>query len=163
MKNTHPQPFGLGPTSLTQPTGRTILTGQDKHQHIEISHGERAVTSADIATSRDGQGPARASLWAASGHIPPGSGARLGGPARSAGFGRTPDGPWTTQQIRNLLMDLSDRAADLPGSPGALLLINTLGLTRLSQLQPGSDRFVWPHRGGLIWLRLVAGGGVVTV
>jgi hypothetical protein len=62
---------------MTQPTGRNILTGQDKHQHIEISDGERAVTSADIATSRDGQGPARASLWAASGHIPPGSRARL--------------------------------------------------------------------------------------
>jgi hypothetical protein len=37
------------------------------------------------------------------------------------GITANPDGPWTAQQIRNLLMDRDDRAADLPGSPGALL------------------------------------------
>jgi hypothetical protein len=46
-------------------------------RHVEISDGERVVTSADVTTSPDTEGTARAFLHAEAGHIPPGSRADL--------------------------------------------------------------------------------------
>ena len=48
-----------------------------KQQHVEISDGERVVTSAEVTTSPDTDGTARASLHAEAGHIRPGSRADL--------------------------------------------------------------------------------------
>ncbi len=53
------------------------MADQNKHSHIDINDGEHAVTSAEVITSTDGQGPARVSLHAESGHIPPGRRAGL--------------------------------------------------------------------------------------
>lgn len=44
-----------------------------KHHAVEVRDGDRAVTSAEVSTSSESQGTARASLQAESGHLPPGS------------------------------------------------------------------------------------------
>jgi hypothetical protein len=44
-----------------------------RHRHVEINDGERTVAAADVTTSQESDGTARASLRAESGHIPPGS------------------------------------------------------------------------------------------
>ena len=38
----------------------------------------------------------------------------------------SPTGEWTVQQARNLALGLDERLEGMPGSPGALLLINNL-------------------------------------
>ena len=48
-----------------------------KQQHVEISDGERVVTSAEVTTSPDTEGTARAVLRAEAGHLRPGSRADL--------------------------------------------------------------------------------------
>jgi hypothetical protein len=53
------------------------MAEHDLHRHIEINDGERTVAAADVTTSPGFDRTARASLRAASGHIPPGSRASL--------------------------------------------------------------------------------------
>jgi len=53
------------------------MTDQRNLHAVEVSDGERAVTSAEVTTSTDPEGTARASIHAESGHIPPGSRTRL--------------------------------------------------------------------------------------
>ena len=50
---------------------------KDTHQHLEISDGDRMVTSAEVTTSQDAERTARAILHAEAGHIPAGSRADL--------------------------------------------------------------------------------------
>ena len=49
------------------------MNDERKHQNVEMSDGDRPVTSADISTSTQPAETAQVSLHAQSGHLPPGS------------------------------------------------------------------------------------------
>jgi hypothetical protein len=53
------------------------MTNPDAPRHVEIKDGEQTVAAAEVTTSQNAGGTARASLHAASGHIAPGSRASL--------------------------------------------------------------------------------------
>jgi hypothetical protein len=53
------------------------MTDRVTRRHIEIKEGDSTVAAADVATPAESEGPARASLHATSGHVAPGSRARL--------------------------------------------------------------------------------------
>jgi hypothetical protein len=53
------------------------VTNSHMHRHVEIKDGDRIVAAADVTTTEEAEGTARASLHAASGHITPGSRASL--------------------------------------------------------------------------------------
>ncbi len=53
------------------------MAEHDRHRHVEISNGGRAVAAAEVTTSPGPDRTARASLRAESGHITPGSRASL--------------------------------------------------------------------------------------
>jgi hypothetical protein len=53
------------------------VTDPDTSRHIEIKDGDQTVAAAEVTTSPEADGTAEASLYAASGHIVPGSRASL--------------------------------------------------------------------------------------
>jgi hypothetical protein len=53
------------------------VTDPDTSRHIEIKDGDQTVAAAEVTTSPEADGTAEASLYAASGHIAPGSRASL--------------------------------------------------------------------------------------
>ena len=53
------------------------MTDPITSRHVEIKDGDQTVAAAEVTTSQESDGTARASLRAASGHIAPGSRARL--------------------------------------------------------------------------------------
>jgi len=53
------------------------MTEHDLHQHVKINDGDRTVATAEVTTSGEPDGTARASLRAESGHITPGTRASL--------------------------------------------------------------------------------------
>lgn len=56
---------------------RHPVTEPDTSRHIEIKDGDQMVAAAEVTTSPEADGTAEASLYAASGHIAPGSRASL--------------------------------------------------------------------------------------
>jgi hypothetical protein len=53
------------------------MTDPDTSRRVEIKDGDQTVAAAEVRTSQEADGTAQASLHAASGHIAPGSRARL--------------------------------------------------------------------------------------
>jgi len=53
------------------------MSGHDSHEHVEIKDGDQIVAGAEVTTSADSEGTARASLHAAAGHVAPGRRASL--------------------------------------------------------------------------------------
>jgi hypothetical protein len=53
------------------------MAAHDRHQHVEIGDDVRTVAAAEVTTSEESGGTARASLRAESGHITPGRRASL--------------------------------------------------------------------------------------
>ena len=53
------------------------MTDPETPRHIEVKDGDQTVAEADVSASTEPAGTVRASLHAASGHIAPGSRARL--------------------------------------------------------------------------------------
>jgi hypothetical protein len=53
------------------------MAAHDRHQHVEVGDGDRTVAAAEVTTSGESGGTARASLRAESGHITPGRRASL--------------------------------------------------------------------------------------
>jgi hypothetical protein len=53
------------------------VTSGGKGRHVEIKDGEQTVAAAEVTTSQGPEGTAQASLHAVSGHVAPGTRARL--------------------------------------------------------------------------------------
>jgi hypothetical protein len=53
------------------------MTSPDTPRHIEIKDGDQTVAAAEVTTSSEADGTARASMHAASGHVAPGKRASL--------------------------------------------------------------------------------------
>src|SRR5580704_8438018 len=53
------------------------MTEHHRHQHVEVRDGDRTVAAAEVTTPQASEGTVRVSLHAESGHMAPGSRARL--------------------------------------------------------------------------------------